>query len=58
MIEASASTQELIRRLRERAAEIGTALLAERISRTPRRHAWRSAKTLWPDIFRENGDGK
>jgi len=58
MIEASASTQELVQRLRERAAKIATTVLAQRGGRTPARHEWRSAKALWPDIFEENRDGK
>ena len=58
MIEASASTQELVQRLRERAVKIAATVLAQRSGRTPARHEWRSAKALWPDIFEENRDGK
>ncbi len=58
MIKASGSTPELLQRLRERAAKIAAALLAERRGRTPARHEWRSASALWPDIFGENRDGK
>jgi len=59
MIEASASTQDLIQRLRQRAAKVAAGFLAERrADRTPARGDWRSAKALWPDIFGENQDGK
>lgn len=59
MIEASAGTQELVQRLRERAAKFAAALFAEgRSRRTPGRHDWHSAEALWPDIFGENRDGK
>jgi len=58
MIKVSASTQELVQRLRERAAKIAATVLAQRGGRTPARHEWRSAKALWPDIFEENRDGK
>lgn len=58
MIEASKSTQELVQRLRERAAKIAATVLAKRGGRTPARHQWRSAQALWPDIFEENRDGK
>ncbi len=58
MMKASASTQDLVRRLRERAAKIAASVLAERGGRASVSHEWRSAKTLWPDIFGENRDGK
>ncbi len=61
MIRASASTQDLVQRLCEQAAQIAAAFDSSRAAQQQRplsRHDWHSAGALWPDMFGENSDGK
>ena len=56
MIRAAARGDQLIQRLRARAARIAAARTA---SRHPSQRAdWHSAAALWPDLFGDTRDGK
>jgi len=56
MIRAAARGDQLIQRLRARAARIAAARMAKR--RPPQRTDWHSATALWPDLFGDPRDGK
>jgi hypothetical protein len=58
MLGASASTEQLVQRLRARVAQIIAGRIAARTSASTRRGEWYSASTLWPDMFAGAGDGK
>lgn len=58
MIRASASTQGLIQRLTEQAAQIAVSFAAARSSKPRSRRDWYSASALWPDLFEEKRSGK
>jgi len=55
IIQASASIDALLQRLRERAARIAAAALVGQRRRAP---DWHSASALWPDLFREDRHGE
>ncbi|WP_301751892.1 hypothetical protein [uncultured Erythrobacter sp.] len=56
MIRASARADQLVQRLRARAARIAAGLATKR--RSPARSDWHSADALWPDLLGDPRDGK
>ena len=56
MIRASARADQLVQRLRARAARIAAGRAAKR--RLAARSDWHSAAALWPDLLGEPRDGK
>jgi len=56
MIRGHARSDQLIQRLRARAARIAAARAARR--RPSQRTDWHSAASLWPDLFGDSRDGK
>lgn len=56
MIRASARADQLVQRLRARAARIAAGRATKR--RPPARSDWHSAAALWPDLLGDPRDGK